>query len=154
MIIAFVLSVLNSTTEVRVRPERSRFGLGLQTERTHLSSDGPNDYRQLGNCSGQRIKQVGYVADRTADRDWCPVIIHYPSLRIISHFDDDRLSARVYIRLPITRPLPQIEDLLPLNGNCIEYETIIQTSETTTKHRGGTRCGYFFTTTTIRTSNI
>merc|ERR1711865_154740 len=28
-------------------------------------------------------------------------------------------------------------------------ETIIQTSGTTTKHRGGTRCGYFFTTTTI-----
>ena len=44
MIIAFVLSALNSTTEVRVRPERSRFGPGPRTERVRtLSFDGTKD---------------------------------------------------------------------------------------------------------------
>ena len=104
MIIAFVLSVLNSTTEVRVRPERSRFGLGLRMERTHLSSDGRNDRRQLGNCSGQRIKQVGYVADRIGPRIGPRIGIGARLLSIIllcvllagitrGNYDDNRLSA-------------------------------------------------------------
>ena len=97
-----------------VHSERGRFGLGPRMDYVcQLRSYAPplpmDKGRWLGNY-WSRIKQDGYVADRTADRDWCPVIIHYPSLRIISDFDDDGLSARVYMRLPITRPLPQIED--------------------------------------------
>ena len=101
---------------------------------------------------GQQFAEtIGYESSRTEDT--CRIGIGPRSISIIllcvllrisgrhrvslGNFDDDELSARVYIRLPITRPLPQIEDLLPSNGNCIEYETIIQTSETTTKHRGG-----------------
>ena len=110
-----------------VRSERSRFGLGPRTERVGRTllfrwtkADG---WETVGHESSGTEDTCGIGCD-------APIRIHHPSSCIIAdiraslllgNFDDDGLSARVYIdKGPITRPLPQIEDLLPSNGNCIE----------------------------------
>ena len=72
------------------------------------------------------------------DRDWCPVI-YYPSsffwyyCERVSHAGISMTmprAARVYIRLPNTPSLPQLEDLLPSNGNCIGRPRVVSNNNT------------------------
>merc|ERR1719162_314933 len=106
----------------RVRPERSRFGLGPRTERVERTLlfrwTKASSLRELlvTNQAGRRIRAGLGVITRSVSIILLCVLLrisgrHRVSLR---NFDDDELSARVYIdKGPITRPLPQIEDLLP-----------------------------------------
>ena len=64
-------------------------GASNGTRRRTLSSDGPNDRRQLGNCSSQRIKQDGYFAVRAVDQDWFPdYIIHRLSVVLLGYITE------------------------------------------------------------------
>ena len=87
MIIVFVLSALNSTTEVRVRPERSALvGSPERNERTP-SSDG-TEAVSCWETNGNKSSRTGYVAD------WNWFSDHYPSsfFGIIVLFVPVRLS--------------------------------------------------------------
>ena len=159
--------------EERVHPERSAL-VGCPERNTldaPSSSDGPRPVVCTNYWS--RIKQDGYVADRTADRDCFPdylsiILLWYYCFILVrvSHADFDEHNGRTEVRRNWSKTLATVRAHTPRpqphQPHHRRFETrvvsnrngiIIQTSGTTTKHRGGTRCGYFFTTTTIRIWN-
>ena len=77
-----VLSALNSTMEeVRVRYIPNRAKAERNASDAPSSSDGPRP------MVGKLLvtNQAGRICRGSdADRDWCPVIIHHPALRIIA----------------------------------------------------------------------